>query len=426
MLRRRQQQQSKVQFDCDEVLRQTIMETAPKPIQVSDAASVESNIMDDLPSRFSMPFDPAPLVPQSVILIFGGFIFVLALIWPPLILLVAYMCSKLIPYSFRENDDATSRRQLFHEFSKEDDLPEHFKNMPENIRLDEEYVVNERGMLLYASTLTPTDQPVKAVVCFCHGYTDSASFSKRMEFQRLVHQGIAFVAIEYEGHGRSDGAVGLISDWERLIDDVSNFYSKVATERFEGIPTFLMGESMGGAVAYCTYDRTPSLYRGVVFICPMCKIADEMLPPTWVIEILMWCIGKRGTTSVLGYLPIAPARGSLENTTHKVPEKRRLVSRCPTYLDRNPRLATARELIHVTQRISNNLHEFEAPFLVLHGKEDRVTDPALSVALYEESKSKDKSIRLYDGMWHALTGGETDEDIDMVFADMIGWILKRL
>ena len=100
-------------------------------------------------------------------------------------------------------------------------------------------------MLLYTSTMTPTDQPVKAVVCFCHGYTDSASFSKRIEFQRLVHEGIAFVAIEYEGHGRSDGPLGLINDWDRMIDDVSSFYAEVATKRFLGVPTFLMGESMG-------------------------------------------------------------------------------------------------------------------------------------------------------------------------------------
>jgi alpha-beta hydrolase superfamily lysophospholipase len=100
-------------------------------------------------------------------------------------------------------------------------------------------------MLLYTYAMIPTDQPVKAVVCFCHGYTDTISFSKRIEFQRLVHQGIAFVAIEYEGHGRSDGTVGLIYDWERLIDDVSSFYFQVATKRFPGVPTFLMGESMG-------------------------------------------------------------------------------------------------------------------------------------------------------------------------------------
>jgi acylglycerol lipase len=51
----------------------------------------------------------------------------------------------------------------------------------------------------------------------------------------------------------------------------------------------------------------------------------------------------------------------------------------------------------VTKKISGSLSEFDAPFLVQHGKADRVTDPKLSQMLYDEAKSEDKSIRLYDG-----------------------------
>ena len=50
-----------------------------------------------------------------------------------------------------------------------------------------------------------------------------------------------------------------------------------------------------------------------------------------------------------------------------------------------------------TTRISSSLSEFDAPFLVQHGKADRVTDPQLSQMLYDEAKSEDKTIHLYDG-----------------------------
>lgn len=178
-------------------------------------------------------------------------------------------------------------------------------------------------------------------------------------------------------------------------------------------------------MAYSVYNRMPSLFKGVVFICPMCKIADDMLPPQWIIDVMKWLTGPRGSTSWLGYLPIAPAKNELKNLTHRDPAKCRAVSRCPTSFCRNPRLATARELVEVTKNISENLYDFDAPFLVLHGKADRVTDPKLSQLLYDESKSHDKSIRLYDGMWHALTCGEPDENVDIVFNDCIEWILER-
>jgi alpha-beta hydrolase superfamily lysophospholipase len=282
--------------------------------------------------------------------------------------------------------------------------------------------------------MVPKHRPVTAVVCFCHGYTDNMSFMKRVEKQRLVEAGIAFVTLEYEGHGRSDGPLGLVNDWEKLVDDVATFYQEVVVKQFYGKPVFLMGESMGGAVAYSTYNRIPSVFRGVVFIAPMCKISDKMLPAQWVIDVLKWMIGPRGTTSFLGFLPIAPAKGDLKYVSHRVVEKRNLLARCPTVFARNPRLATARELIDVTQRISASLKEFDAPFLIVHGKEDMVTDPKLSQALYEESKSKDKTIHLYEGMWHALTTyvcrgrvdpGHTTAKTHILFARILLLVVSR-
>jgi acylglycerol lipase len=63
--------------------------------------------------------------------------------------------------------------------------------------------------------------------------------------------------------------------------------------------------------------------------------------------------------------------------------------------------------------------------LIQHGLADRVTDPKLSQALYDEACSEDKTIRLYDGMWHALPG-EPDENIEKVYKDTIEWITDRI
>lgn len=280
-------------------------------------------------------------------------------------------------------------------------------------------------MLLATTIMTPKHTRTRAVVCFCHGYTDHISFAKRIAYQRLCEAGIAFVGIEYEGHGRSDGPLGLISDWDELIHDVSQYFTQIKT-RFRRFPLFLMGESMGGAVSYCVYKRVPDLFRGVIFVCPMCKISDDMLPPDYVVDFLKRIIGPSGTTNLLSYLPIAPSKNNLDDLVNRVKEKGVQNSRCPLLFDRNPRLATARELIDTTQKVSHSLGSFDAPFIVLHGLADRVTDPRLSQCLYEESPSRDKTIKLYPGMWHALTTGEPDANIDLVFGDVIQWIRERI
>lgn len=282
-------------------------------------------------------------------------------------------------------------------------------------------------MLLHTIKMVPKNQPVKAVILFCHGFSDSISFTKMVENQRWIKHGIAFCAIEYEGHGLSDGTLCLFNDWNKLIDDVVLFAEKHVAQCFPEKPIFLMGESMGGAVAFSTYNRIPDVFRGVLFVCPMCKISDNMLPPQFVIDVLRWLIGPSSSQiSLLGFLPIAPAKNDLDDVTYRVREKHELASRAPLNFGRNPRLATARELIDATQRISSQLEDFDAPFLVVHGKADVVTDPNLSQALYDESKSKDKTIKLYDNMWHALMSGEPDENIDLVYKDCIDWVLRRI
>lgn len=100
-------------------------------------------------------------------------------------------------------------------------------------------------MALCTVTMTPREGPIKAVVCFCHGYSDNLSYSKKLEFQRLCEAGVAFVGIEYEGHGRSDGPLALINDWSTMINDVAQYFSATVEARFADKPAFLMGESMG-------------------------------------------------------------------------------------------------------------------------------------------------------------------------------------
>ena len=62
------------------------------------------------------------------------------------------------------------------------------------------------------------------------------------------------------------------------------------------------------------------------------------------------------------------------------------------------------------------------PFVVLHGSDDRVTDPANSAALYNTSKIKDKTLHIYEGGWHCLLHGDTPEFIQRVEKDIFSWL----
>lgn len=274
------------------------------------------------------------------------------------------------------------------------------------------------------STMVPKNNgPIRAVVCFCHGYMDNPSFMKRIHYQRFVKKGIAVVMIEYEGHGRSDGLNALISNFDTVPRDAHEYFSYITRTKFPGKKKFLMGESLGGAVAFDIMHQHRSEYEGVIFAAPMIDILVK--PPKAVVDFFLKVVGDSGTLNALSVLPLAPSKGDIPDLSFKDKEKMRLATSAPHKYGRKPRLATARELLLATKRISALLGEFNAPFLVLHGLEDYVTCPRISEKLYNESPSKDKQIKLYKGMYHNLTAGETDENIEIVFNDAIAWITER-
>ena len=366
----------------------------------------------------------SPTIAPLHILAAGVLSFLAASLWPPILLIFSIILALTAPKLFFENDCPEGRRRLYKLFLERDDLPEAIKC--NDVDLEERYWTNSRGMLLATSIMRPKGgEKPKAVVCFNHGFLGSSSYLIRCEYQRMVKAGIAFVTIDYEGHGLSDGLQGLIPNWENLCNDALQYFEETLSKQFPTTPSFLCGESMGGAVCYTIYNQKPHLWKGIVFHSPLCKIKEDMLPPPIVVKIFMAIVGKKGTNA-FSRLPIAPSKGSLLDDVFKSLEKRRLAKDTPLFYGvRKPRLASARELLRVSEMVSTNLSTFKAPFLVQHGLDDVVTDPALSQALYDEASSLDKAIKLYDGMWHSINIGESEENLERVFRDSIEWILKR-
>lgn len=366
---------------------------------------------------------PRPRISVSTILSIGVISTSLAYVSPYLLIIVSIILSFTIPYAFRENDDGESRRRLWNEFlENRQDLPEELKC--KEIDLTEEYWTNSRGMCLYTCVMAPKNkQQVRGVICYCHGYMDTVSLLKRVEYQRFVNRGFAVVMIEYEGHGRSDGLSVFIPCWKTLIEDVEQYFREVTNTKFPNKKKFLMGESMGGAVAFDVMTRNAKEYEGVIFVAPMIKVS--IAPPKIVVDTLRALLGEPGTVNALSVLPVAPAKGNIPDLSFGDKNKMRLATSTPTAFGRKPRLGTAREILDCTERISNSTSSFDSPFIVLHGLSDFVTCPKESEDFYNESCSKDKQIKLYKGMYHALTVGNSDEEIETVFNDAISWALER-
>lgn len=283
----------------------------------------------------------------------------------------------------------------------------------------EEYIENARGVQLFTCGWWLCSSSPKALVFICHGYGMECSGFMRECGTRLARAGYGVFGIDYEGHGRSMGARCYIKKFENIVNDCDDFFKSVcAQDEYRGKSRFLYGESMGGAVALLLHKKDPAFWTGALLVAPMCKISEKVKPHPVVVNLL---------TRVEEIIPkwkIVPTKDVIDSAL-KDPIKREQVRSNKLIYQDKPRLKTALEMLRASMRLEDTLHEVTLPFFVLHGEADVVTDPEVSKALYEQASSRDKTIRLYPGMWHGLTSGEPDENIDIVFSDIIAWLDRR-
>ncbi|XP_010534460.1 PREDICTED: caffeoylshikimate esterase-like [Tarenaya hassleriana] len=290
----------------------------------------------------------------------------------------------------------------------------------EHIRYEERYVENSRGLKLFTCRWIPADQEPKALIFICHGYAMECSITMNSTARRLVKAGFAVYGMDYEGHGKSDGLRAYISNFDHLVDDVSNHYTSICEkEENRGKMRFLLGESMGGAVLLLLHRLKPDFWDGAVLVAPMCKIAEEMKPNPLMISILT------KLSRVVPTWRILPVQ-DIVHVAFKQPEIRQQVRENPYCYKGRFRLKTAYELFRISNDLEKRLHEVSLPFIVLHGEDDKVTDKAVSRELYEVATSSDKTFKLYPAMWHGLLYGEPPENIKIVFSDIIGWFDERV
>jgi hypothetical protein len=190
-------------------------------------------------------YNPPPLISSVTILGAGVFFIAVTIFLPPFVLFVAILASLVIPYSFRVNDDGATRRVMMQQFLENDHGAIRRRNaFPTNkVELTSSFWKNQRGILLHTNVMIPKDQDVKAVICFCHGYADHPTYTKALDLAFLCHTGgFAILIVEYEGHGQSDGALGLVKDWNVLVEDVNSYFQETLSKVFPHVAAFLVGE----------------------------------------------------------------------------------------------------------------------------------------------------------------------------------------
>ncbi len=132
------------------------------------------------------------------------------------------------------------------------------------------------GLQLYAQAWQPEGSP-KAVLCLVHGLGEHSGRYVHVA-KYLSERGLALLAFDLRGHGKSQGQRGHAPTYEAFLDDIAQLLDE-ASARFPTCPRFLYGHSLGGnLVLNAILRRRPPLNGAIVTGPLLCPAFD---PPGW-------------------------------------------------------------------------------------------------------------------------------------------------
>jgi len=250
----------------------------------------------------------------------------------------------------------------------------------------------------------------RAVLLLAHGlaehsgrYGDFASF--------FADAGIATYALDFPGHGRSDGKRGHVRDFQEYTEALGALLS-LAREAHPDIPFVLFGHSMGGLIAADFLLQHQSEF--VAAVLTGAAIQSPQQPSSIVIFI------NRVIASVmprLGVLRLDASGISRDPQVISDYENDPLVYRGKATAG----LVTA--LFSAMKRVVENATSIRLPMLIMHGSVDSLTAVEGSKLLHDSISSEDKKIVIYDGLYHEILN---EPERKNVMADILQWLESRI
>ncbi|EYU19116.1 hypothetical protein ABFS82_13G181400 [Erythranthe guttata] len=287
------------------------------------------------------------------------------------------------------------------------------------------FMLNNHNMKIFTQSWQPADSnpnpnpsPLNGFVGMIHGYTSESSWLFELNAVAIAKAGFFVCALDLQGHGLSQGPHDHISDINPLVQDCLQFFDSKRAD-YRNIPHFMYGESLGAAIAIlvCLQQRTMR-WRGLIVAGAMCEVSNKY-KPMWPLEKLL-PIAALIAPNWRIWITRAPTSRSYRERWKRV-----LVERSPNRRScGKPTAGTALQLLRVCDCVREKCADLDVAMLILHGGGDVICDPKGARFLYETAASEDKTLRIFEGMWHQLIG-ESNEGAQQVFDTMLEWIQAR-
>ncbi|HEX5648581.1 MAG TPA: alpha/beta hydrolase [Steroidobacteraceae bacterium] len=263
------------------------------------------------------------------------------------------------------------------------------------------------GLDLYAQAWLP-ESHVRAVVVVAHGLGEHSGRYAGLA-EALVGSGHAVYALDHRGHGHSPGARANIERFEYLVSDFGAFAGRAARQHPD-TPVFVLGHSMGGAVAFASALRLQNTLRGVVLSAPALGTDDAAPNGRKLLARVLSSVAPN-----TGVWRIEAARISRDPTIVQAYASDPLVHHGPIPA------RTVVELLDAMQGFLPQAPRLRLPSLVLHGTADSLVPVSATRPLYQALDAQKRTVKYYEGLFHEVFN---EPERAQVIDDLQHWLAR--
>jgi alpha-beta hydrolase superfamily lysophospholipase len=250
----------------------------------------------------------------------------------------------------------------------------------------------------------------RAVLLIVHGLAEhSGRYMNVVNY--FVPLGYAVYGVDHVGHGKSSGTRVYVERFEDYTDTLKIYFDMVRHWQPEK-PVFLVGHSMGGLIgAVYLLDHQADL-TGAVLSGPAVKVQDTVSPAFIFVGKLISVLMPK-----LGLIGLEAEGVSRDPGVVRAYVSDPLVCRGKV----TARLSA--EIVKAIRRVAAEATKITLPILILQGSADKLVDPKGAQMLHDAVSSVDKTIKIYDGLYHEVFN---EPEHDMVLGDVQVWLETHL
>ena len=249
----------------------------------------------------------------------------------------------------------------------------------------------------------------RAGILIVHGLGEHSGRYARLT-EHLASAGFSVFSYDHRGHGQSQGKRGHIANFQEYTDDLEMMLEMFRKTLSSKAPFFLLGHSMGGLIALNFALHNNEKMDGLIISSP--GLAPAAKPPVAKVaaaRLMSVILPSFSFDNELDVQFLSHDQNVVDAYVADSLVHRRITARWGI------------EFMKTSEQTLRDAPLLKVPVLMQIAGDDRLTNPEASRIFFKNITSDDKTLRVYDEMYHEIYN-EKEVYRKQVIADLEDWL----